>query len=85
MRAKLCMRKQPMPPKQPISCVYQKTEARRKDPCVTPQRRLIVRHLSGMVAFLINAWLSQHSMNVSKTLDSYVICIFICTYKYLFL
>lgn len=51
-----------------------------------PKRRLVVRCLPGMVVFLISAQLSQHLMNVSKTLDSsYVICIFICTQKYLFL
>lgn len=44
-----------------------------------PKRRLIVRHLPGMVVFLIRAQLSPHLMNISKTVDSaYVICIFIC-------
>lgn len=51
-----------------------------------PKKRLIVRHLPGMVVFLISAQLSQHLMNVSKTLDSsYIICVFICIWKYLFL
>lgn len=36
---KLCMRKQPIAPKQPISCVHLTAEARGKDPCVTPQKK----------------------------------------------
>lgn len=39
MRVKLCMRKQPIPPEQPVSCMYRITEASTKDPRVTPPKK----------------------------------------------